>query len=109
MEALVDSSSDGNEKLVGLGTPRNKNRHHPKTSFSCSDQKFAAPCQFKIWKSYHSATISFTDVKALLSRNATKTKNCKSKDGEIYKAKFRLKSDGTLEYLLVRSSSKNKG
>ena len=36
-------------------------------------------------------------------------KNCKSKDGKIYKAKFRLKSDGTLEYLLVRSNSKNKG
>lgn len=74
MESLVDSSSDGNEKLVGLGTPRNKDKHHPKTSFSCSDQNFAAPCQFKIWKSYHGAIIFFDDVKAPLSGNATKTK-----------------------------------
>lgn len=80
-----------------------------KLSFSCSSQEFAVPCQFKIWKSCHGATISFDDAKTLLLGLETKVKNCKTKDGKAYKAKFRLKSDGTLEQFFVKSNSKNKG
>ncbi len=79
-----------------------------KFTFSCSGWKFATPCQFKIWKSYYNTTISFDDAKALLSGNTTKTKNCKSKNGKIYKAKLHLKSDGTLEQFFVKPRTKNK-
>lgn len=77
--------------------------------FSCIRWKEQVPCSFKIWKTFHNASIIADDAKVLLSGLETKTKNCKSKDGKVYKAKFHMNKDGTLEQIFVRSRAKNMG
>jgi len=68
-----------------------------KNNYYCSNYKVQAPCRFTVWKEICHASVTHSDVQALLSGKQTKVKKCVSKAGKEFNAKFTL-VDGKIEF-----------
>jgi DNA topoisomerase-3 len=80
-----------------------------KLSFSCAGWKEG--CNFTVWKDIKITQIQSVDVVALLARQKTKVKKCKSKAGKEFTARLFLKDDNTigLEFENEKNEPKKKG
>lgn len=70
-----------------------------KQNFYCSRKTEDSKSDFTIWKNTFGTTLTFEDVKQILSGGKTKTKSCKNKEGKTYKAQIRLGADKKLELI----------
>jgi len=62
-----------------------------KNNYYCGNYKAEKPCKFVIWKNICGATVTHSDVQALLAGKQTKVKKCVSaKTGKEFNAKFEL-------------------
>jgi DNA topoisomerase III len=69
-----------------------------KNNYYCSNYKAAPPCKFVIWKNICQASVTHSDVQALLAGKQTKVKKCVSpKTGKEFNAKFVI-IDGKVEF-----------
>ena len=68
-----------------------------KNNYYCGNYKAQAPCRFTVWKEICHASVTHSDIQALLSGKQTKVKKCVSKAGKDFNAKFTL-VDGKIEF-----------
>jgi DNA topoisomerase-3 len=68
-------------------------------SYSCEDRN----CDFVIWKEMFGGKITVEDVKNILERGKTNTKNFKNKAGKAYKARLGLDVNKKIEISFVNS------
>ena len=62
-----------------------------KNNYYCSNYKAEKPCHFVIWKNICQASVTHSDVQALLAGKQTKVKECVSpKTGKKFNTKFEL-------------------
>ena len=66
-------------------------------SYYCGNYKANPPCRFTVWKEICNASLTHSDVQALLSGKQTKVKKCVGKAGKEFNAKFEL-VDGKVEF-----------
>jgi len=66
-------------------------------NYYCANYKADKPCRFTVWKEICRASVSHSDVQALLSGRQTKVKKCVSRTGKEFNAKFEL-VDGKIEF-----------
>jgi DNA topoisomerase III len=67
-------------------------------NYYCGNYKAETPCRFVIWKNICQASVTHSDVQALLAGKQTKVKKClNSKTGKEFNAKFEL-VDGKIEF-----------
>lgn len=65
------------------------------------------PCKFVIWKTIAGAGLTARDAKLLLLNKATGVKECTSKKaGKKFKASFRLKGNGEIEFIFKNGGSR---
>jgi len=65
--------------------------------YYCGNYKAQAPCRFIVWKEICHASVTLSDMEALLAGKQTKVKKCVSKAGKEFNAKFEL-VDGKIEF-----------
>ena len=78
-----------------------------KQNYYCSGYKSNPPCSFRIWKKTKNTNFTKVDVKKLLNKDFTSTKNCVNKDGKKYQAKFKLNNKGDLDISFVNKKKQN--
>ena len=66
-------------------------------SYYCGNYKAQTPCRFTVWKEICQASVTHSDIQALLTGKQTKVKKCVSKAGKEFNAKFEL-VDGKIEF-----------
>ena len=65
--------------------------HESNNNYYCSNYKAETPCKFVIWKNICQASVTHSDLQALLAGKQTKVKKCISqKTGKEFSAKFEL-------------------
>jgi DNA topoisomerase-3 len=67
-------------------------------SYYCGNYKANPPCRFTVWKEICNASVTHSDLQALLAGKQTKVKKCVSpKTRKEFNAKFEL-LDGKIEF-----------